>query len=91
MSKLIDKRALHRRLARAIGQLQAVDRMIDDDVPCEELLIQLAAANSAVKNAAGFLLEEHIRHCVRDGIEHGDADRTIDDFTAAMKLFTNFK
>jgi len=49
------------------------------------------ALHARFPSAAGFLLEEHIRHCVRDGIEHGDADRTIDDFTAAMKLFTNFK
>ena len=35
------------------------------------------------------VLEEHIKHCVRDGIEHGDADKTIESFTKAVERFSN--
>mgnify|MGYP002799441686 CR=1 FL=1 len=59
---------LHRRLKRIIGQVQAIDRMIDEDVPCEDVLAQINAAKSALHKAGQVVLEGHIKHCVRDGI-----------------------
>ncbi|MBQ3073960.1 MAG: metal-sensing transcriptional repressor [Ruminococcus sp.] len=89
MSKCIDNDALHKRLRRIIGQVQAIDRMIDEDVPCEDILSQINAAKSALHRCGQVVLEGHIRHCVRDGIEHGDADKTIDNFAKAMERFSN--
>lgn len=89
MSKCIDNDALHKRLRRIIGQVQAIDRMIDEDVPCEDVLSQINAAKSALHRCGQVVLEGHIRHCVRDGIEHGDADKTIDNFAKAMERFSN--
>ena len=65
---------LHRRLKKIIGQVQAIDRMVDEDVPCEDILAQINAAKSALHGCGKVVLEGHIKHCVRDGIEHGDAD-----------------
>ena len=55
--------------------------MIDEDVPCEDILSQINAAKFAL------VLKGHIQHCVRDGIEHGDADKTIANFTKAVEHF----
>ena len=41
--------------------------------------------------AGQVVLEGHIKHCVRDGIEHGDADKTIESFTKAVERFANMK
>lgn len=82
---------LHRRLRKVIGQVQAIDRMIDEDIPCEDILAQLNAAKSALHSAAQVILEGHIRHCVVDGIRHGDADATIAKFTKAVERFANLK
>ncbi len=77
MRQCMDAENLHRRLKKIIGQVQAIDRMIDEDVPCEDILSQINAAKSALHKAGQVVLEGHIKHCVRDGIEHGDADKTI--------------
>ena len=99
MRQCMDADNLHRRLKKIIGQLQAIDRMVDEDVPCEDILSQINAAKSALAqmNAAKsaihkcgqIVLEGHIKHCVRDGIEHGDADQTIANFTKAVERFSN--
>ena len=85
MRQCMDADNLHRRLKKIIGQVQAIDRMVDEDVPCEDV----NAAKSALHRAGQVVLEGHIKHCVRDGIEHGDADQTIENFTKAVERFAN--
>ena len=77
MRQCMDADNLHRRLKKIIGQIQAIDRMVDEDIPCEDVLAQINAAKSALHRVGQVVLEGHINHCVRDGIEHGDADKTI--------------
>ena len=89
MKQCTDAGKLHRRLRKIIGQIQAIDRRIDEDVPCEDVLAQINAAKSALHRAGQVLLEEHIKHCVRDGIEHGDAEKTIAAFTKSVERFSN--
>ena len=91
MKQCMDSDNLHRRLKKIIGQVQAIDRMIDEDIPCEDILSQINAAKSALHKAGQVVLEGHINHCVRDGIEHGDADQTIASFTKAVERFANMK
>ena len=82
---------LHRRFKKIIGQIQAIDRMVDEDIPCEDILAQINAAKSALHKAGQVVLEGHIQHCVREGIEKGDADKTIARFTKAVERFANMK
>ena len=91
MKQCMDSENLHNRLSRIIGQIQAIDRMIDQDVPCEDVLSQINAAKSALHKAGQVVLEGHLKHCVRDGIEHGDADKTIESFAKAVERFANMK
>ena len=88
MKQCMDADNLHRRLRKIIGQVQAIDRMVEEDVPCEDILSQLNAAKSALHKCGQVVLEGHIRHCVRDGIEHGDADATIAAFAKAVEHFS---
>ena len=91
MKQCMDSANLHRRLARILGQIQAIDRMIDEDIPCEDILSQISAAKSALNKVGQVVLEGHIKHCVRDGLEHGDVDKTIDNFTKAVERFSNMQ
>ena len=91
MRKCMDADNLHRRLRKIIGQVQAIDRMVDEDVPCEDVLAQINAAKSALHSAGLVVLNGHINHCLREGIEHGDADATIARFAKAMERFANMK
>ena len=87
MRQCMDSENLHRRLKKIIGQVQAIDRMIDEDVPCEDILTQVNAAKSALHKVGQIILEGHLNHCVREGIEHGDVDKTIADFAKAVDRF----
>ena len=69
--------------------MQAIERMVDEDVPCEDILAQINAVKSALHKVGQVVLEGHIQHCVRDGIEHGD--QTIVQFTKAVERFANMK
>ena len=89
MKQCMDATNLHRRISKIIGQVQDIDRMIEEDVPCEDILSQINAAKSALHKVGQVVLEGHINHCVRDGIEHGDVDKTISDFTKAVERFAN--
>lgn len=91
MKQCMDAENLHRRLKKIIGQVQAIERMVDQDIPCEDILSQINAAKSALHKCGQVVLEGHIQHCVKDGIEHGDADQTIAMFTTAVERFANMK
>ena len=88
MKQCMDAPNLHRRMKKIMGQLNAIDKMIDEDVPCEDVLIQINAAKSALHKVGQVVLEGHLNHCVRDGIEHGDADKTIAEFAKAIEHFS---
>lgn len=87
MRQCMDAENLHRRLNKVIGQLNAIDRMVDTDVPCEDVLVQINAAKAALHKVGQVVLEGHLNHCVRDGIENGDADKTIAEFAKAIEHF----
>lgn len=88
MKQCMDAPNLHRRMKKIMGQLNAIDKMIDEDVPCEDVLIQINAAKSALHKVGQVVLEGHLNHCVRDGIEHGNADKTIAEFAKAIEHFS---
>ena len=89
MRQCMDSSSLHRRLKKIIGQVQAIDKMVDEDVPCEDILSQINAAKSALHGCGKVILEGHIKQCVRDGIDHGDLDKTIYNYTKAVESFAN--
>lgn len=66
-------KAVVNRLARAIGHLESVKRMVEEGRDCTDVLIQLAAVRSALNNTAKIILKDHIEHCI-SGADHGDGD-----------------
>ena len=85
MRQCMDMDNLHKRLKRVDGQIKAIDRMIEQDVPCEDIIIQINAAKTALHKIGQVVLEGHLNHCVKDGIAHGDAEKTIADFAKALE------
>lgn len=80
--------ALQLRLKKVVGQLNGIQKMISEDVPCEEILTQLNAVNGALHRVSFMILDGHLRHCVREGIESGNADETIESFAEALENFS---
>lgn len=79
-------KAVINRLNRAIGHLEAVRTMVEEDRDCSEILIQIAAVRSAINNIGKFILKEHISHCVVDAVETGD-QQCLDDLEDAINKF----
>ena len=88
MRQCMDMDNLHKRLKRVDGQIKAIDSIIEQDVPCEDIIIQINAAKTALHKIGQVVLEGHLNHCVKDGIEHGDAEKTIADFAKALEYFS---
>ena len=88
MKKCMDAENIHRRMKKIIVQLNAIDRMVDEDIPCEDVIMQINAAKSALHKVGQIVLEGHLHHCVKEGIEHGDAQKTIEDFAKAIEYFS---
>jgi len=89
MKKCIeDVTSLQLRLKKIIGQLNGIQKMLAEDVPCEDVLTQLNAVNGALHRISFMILDGHLRHCVRDGIEKGNADETIEAFAEALENFS---
>ncbi len=68
-------KAVSNRLAKAIGHLEKVKRMVDEGEDCTQVLIQLAAVRSAINNAGKVLLEDHINHCMVEAVENNNLDK----------------
>ena len=67
------KDALVKRLHRIEGQVRGIEKMVDDDRYCIDILTQIAAVNTALESLAFKILDEHVRHCVAGALQSGDA------------------
>jgi DNA-binding FrmR family transcriptional regulator len=84
-----DQRAIHNRLSRIEGQVRGIQRMVDEDAYCIDILTQVAAVQTALENVAVQVLDGHVRHCVADAVKAGDdGDAKLDELMAAVKRFT---
>ncbi|AEW94939.1 MULTISPECIES: metal-sensitive transcriptional regulator [Streptomycetaceae] len=75
-----------KRLRRIEGQIRGLQRMVDEDVYCIDILTQVSAGTKALQSFALQLLEEHLRHCVTAAAVHGgpEADAKVAEATAAI-------
>ncbi|HEX9380981.1 MAG TPA: metal-sensitive transcriptional regulator [Gaiellaceae bacterium] len=67
-----DKEALVKRLHRIEGQVRGVERMVEDDRYCIDILTQISAVNTALESLAFQILDEHVKHCVTGALSSGD-------------------
>ena len=88
MKECMDSENLHKRLKKIAGQITAIDRMIDEDIPCEDILIQVNAVSSAIKKVSKIILVGHINHCVRDDIDNKKTDDVIVAFEKALDQYS---
>ena len=89
-----DSRALHNRLRRIEGQVRGLQRMVDEDAYCVDILTQVAAVQTALEQVAVNVLDGHVRHCVADavaGADEGAADAKLDELMAAVRRFAKVR
>lgn len=81
-----EKKAVVNRLSKAIGHMEAVKRMVEDDADCSEVLIQLAAVRSAINSTGKVILKNHMSRCIVEAIEEKD-DKAIRALNEAIDKF----
>jgi DNA-binding FrmR family transcriptional regulator len=84
-----DKDAIRRRLSRIEGQVRGVQRMVDDEAYCIDVLTQIGAVSRALDRVALELLADHTSHCVRDALDRSgpEADGKVEELIAAVERF----
>ena len=83
-----DKEKLQNRLRRIEGQVRGIQRMVEEEAYCVDILTQIRSVVSASDKVATILLKDHVEHCVRESIEKGEgADEKIEELTAAVERF----
>ena len=84
-----DKDQIVKRLHRIEGQVRGIERMVDEDRYCIDILTQISALTSALEAVALGLLDDHLRHCVMDAAKLGgpDAEAKITEASQAIARF----
>jgi DNA-binding FrmR family transcriptional regulator len=88
---LADKDALVKRLHRIEGQVLGIERMIEEDRYCIDVLTQVAAVNTALESLALKILGEHVKHCVAGALMSGNEEIAAEksrELLAAVERFT---
>lgn len=76
------------RLSKIEGHIRGIKKMVENEKPCDEILIQFAAVQSALANAGRVLLEDHLEHCIIDKTKDVRLKEKLNQFKNALFKFT---
>jgi len=81
------RKAVLDRLARIEGHVRAVRRMVEEDVSCPEILVQIAAVRSALNGAGRIILEDHVKSCLIDTVRDGNFENSFQELKDSLDKF----
>jgi DNA-binding FrmR family transcriptional regulator len=84
------KDALVRRLHRIEGQVRGIERMVEEDRYCIDVLTQIAAVNTALESLAFRILDDHVSHCVAGALSSGDESAAAEKTTELLEAVHRF-
>ncbi|RAI81386.1 MULTISPECIES: metal-sensing transcriptional repressor [Staphylococcaceae] len=82
-----EKEKMLKRLKRIEGQVRGIQKMIEEDRYCVDILIQISAIESALKQVGFSVTERHMNHCVSDAIKKGEGAESIDELMKVLRQF----
>lgn len=85
-----EKKAAKNRINRLIGQLKGIQKMIDEDRACEEILVQLSSVQNGTKNLSNFLLESYLYDRIYDDLDEGNVSKVLEHIDEITALFRRF-
>ncbi|WP_077596245.1 metal-sensing transcriptional repressor [Oceanobacillus kimchii] len=83
-----EKQAVTNRLKRIEGQVRGIQKMVEEDRYCVDILVQISAIQAALKKVGFEITERHMKHCVSDAVKSGEGDEAIDEVMSVLKQFT---
>lgn len=84
----VEQQKIINRLKRIEGQVRGIQKMVEEERYCIDILVQISAINSALKNTGFQLLEKHMHHCVTHAIHTGDGEESIEELLKVMQQFS---
>ena len=88
MKHCVDIEAIKNRLKRIEGQVRGLIKMVEDDKDCEDILIQISSAKSALHKTGQVILEGHLKDCVINNVREGNEEETIKRLISAVEQFS---
>lgn len=83
-----EKQLVVNRLKRIEGQVRGIQRMVEEDRYCVDILVQISAINAALKKVGFSVAERHMKHCISHAVKDGDGDLAIEELVEVMKHYT---
>lgn len=83
-----EKQAVVNRMKRIEGQVRGIQKMIEEDRYCVDVLVQISAIDAALKKVGFSLMERHTKHCVSHAVKSGEGNEAIDELMEVMKQFS---
>ena len=87
LSKNNDKDAIIKRLKRIEGQVKGIQKMVEEERYCVDILTQISAIRSAINKVGSIILENHMKGCVSQSIKQGDSEEMIDELMKTIDKF----
>lgn len=82
-----EKQKIVNRLKRIEGQVRGIQKMVEEDRYCMDILVQISAIDAALKKAGFSIAERHAKHCVSHAVKSGEGEKTLDELMDIMKHF----
>lgn len=90
LAKNNDKEAIIKRLNRIEGQVKGIQKMIEDERYCVDILVQISAIRSAINRVGNIILENHIKGCVSNSIKEGETQESEELISELMETINKF-
>lgn len=83
-----EKKDIIRRLRRVEGQIKGIQKMVEEEQSCRDILIQISAARSAVNNAGGLILENYMKNCLKAYVEGDKKEEDLNDLVDVLVKYS---
>ena len=83
-----DKEKILGRLRRVEGQARGLQRMVEEDKYCVDIMTQVASVQAALEQVSLLLMEDHLKHCVTEAIQQGDGSQKISELIDVLKHYS---
>lgn len=83
-----EKKDIIRRLRRVEGQIKGIQKMVEEEKNCRDILIQISAARSAINNAGGLILENYMKNCLKGYVDGDREEEDLDDLVDVLVKYS---
>ncbi|SDC45147.1 DNA-binding transcriptional regulator, FrmR family [Pelagirhabdus alkalitolerans] len=83
-----EQASLVNRLKKIEGQVRGIQKMVEEDRYCIDVMVQISAVNAALKKVGFTMMEDHVNHCVADAIQKGSGEESVHELMNVIKQFS---